>query len=241
MQASSRAVQVIRIERSLQDERQQLRIARDEAAAAAQKHHDAMRQMSNRLAVAVDGAAAAECRAQACEREAAARSLEDEQIMRGAASRHRAEACAASHPPSDVRNSMAVQMHALSAKLAEAQRQLGQQAQVHRELEVAACAAEAAAAAAQREWFVRVASAASGVAAAVSPLLAGSAELPATQQVTRDCHAARFSSTAFAHAPTEALCFVGGWPGQKCTVCSTARGRMPMLARHEHDALAARR
>jgi hypothetical protein len=75
--------QVVRSERSLQDERQQLRAARDEAAAAAQKHHDAIRQMGNRLAVAVDAAAAAESRAAACEREAAARSLQDEGIMRG--------------------------------------------------------------------------------------------------------------------------------------------------------------
>ncbi len=86
-------MQVIRLERSLQDERQQLRGVRDEAAAAAQKHQDAIRQMNNRLAVAVDAAAASESRAQACEREAAARSLEDESIMRGEP--HRCTACAA--------------------------------------------------------------------------------------------------------------------------------------------------
>jgi hypothetical protein len=81
--AHSRAVQAIRWERSLQDERQQLQAAREEAGVAAQKHVDAMRQMGNRLAAAAEAAAAAELRAQACEREAAARALQDESIMRG--------------------------------------------------------------------------------------------------------------------------------------------------------------
>ena len=81
--AHSLAVQAIRWERSLQDERQQLQAAREEAGVAAQKHVDAMRQMGNRLAAAAEAAAAAELRAQACEREAAARALQDESIMRG--------------------------------------------------------------------------------------------------------------------------------------------------------------
>ncbi len=79
----SRAAQAIRWERSLQDERQQLHAAREQAAAAAQKHGDGMRQMGNRLACAEEAAAAAEVRAQACERDAAARALQDEGIMRG--------------------------------------------------------------------------------------------------------------------------------------------------------------
>ena len=76
--------QVIRCEKCLQDERHLLRAQREEAAANAQKHDDAMRQMGGRLAAAADAAAAAESRAQACERDAAARALQDESIMRGA-------------------------------------------------------------------------------------------------------------------------------------------------------------
>jgi hypothetical protein len=84
----------------------------------------------------------------------------------------------------DVRSSMAAQMHALTGKLAEAQRQLELQHQVQRDSDVAASAAAAAAVAAQRDWIFRVASAASEMAAVVSPLLSDAAELRATQQVT---------------------------------------------------------
>jgi hypothetical protein len=202
--------QVIRSERALQDERQQLRAARDEAAAIAQKHHDAMQQMGNRLAAAADAAAAAEGRAQACEREAAARALQDEGIMRGAApsafplsrffhnlhTHFQSPANTFQPPPppapppshfSDVRSSMAGQLHALTSKLTEAQRQLELRHQVDRDREAdsaAAAAAAAATASAQREWLSRLVSAASGIGNTLARMSSDSENSRANQQVS---------------------------------------------------------
>jgi hypothetical protein len=85
--------------------------------------------MTNRLAVAVDAAAASECRAQACERDAAARSQEDESIMRGTAAVHVCAAlgvsddrpvfrCAQLHGGSDARSHVQVGRVAAAARAA---------------------------------------------------------------------------------------------------------------------------
>ncbi len=177
-------MQVIRCERSLQEERQQLRAQRDEAALAVQKHQDAMRQMGGRVAAAADAAAAAESRAQACEREAAVRALQDESIMRGASTARHAAVCARTHVSfSDVRSSMASQLQTLTSKLAESQRALELQLQADRERDTVACAAAATSAAAQREWFVLLTNIANDLAVAVAAEAPNAGEARATQQV----------------------------------------------------------
>ncbi len=120
---------------------------------------------------------------------------------------------------SDVRSSMAAQMHALTCKLAESQRQLELQHQVQRECEIAASSAAAAVALVQRQWFVRVASAVSGTATAVSPLLSDAAELRATQQVAAVGRALLLlPCSAVTRFPAEAICSCRDRSGQDCTV-----------------------
>ena len=139
---------------------------------------------------------------------------------------------------------MAAQTHALTSKLAEAQRQLELQLQVQRERDVAASAAAAAAATAQRESFARVATAASSVAAALGPLLSDASELHALQQVAAaPCVFSKIicSCVTLALAEADSACPVGRWPGQSCTDAPPAGLVVPVPAHDGQFALAARR
>jgi hypothetical protein len=78
---------------------------------------------------------------------------------------------------------MAVQLHALTAKLAEAQRQLELQHQIDRDRAQAASAAASAAVVAHWQLFSLLTSAAAGMAAAAAPAFPDSEALRAIQQV----------------------------------------------------------
>jgi hypothetical protein len=82
---------------------------------------------------------------------------------------------------------MAGQLHALTSKLTEAQRQLELRHQVDRDREAdsaAAAAAAAATASAQREWLGRLVSAASGIGNALARMSSDSENSRANQQVS---------------------------------------------------------
>jgi hypothetical protein len=81
---------------------------------------------------------------------------------------------------------MAGQLHALTSKLTEAQRQLELRHQVDRDREAdsaASAAAAAAAASAQREWLGRLVSAASDIGIALARVSSDSEGSRANQQV----------------------------------------------------------
>jgi hypothetical protein len=88
---------------------------------------------------------------------------------------------------------MAGQMHTLTAKLAEVQRQLELQHQIDRDRTQAAAAAASAAAVAQRQLFVRMASSAAAMAATVARAVPDCEAMRAIQQV-------RVAVAAFLHA-----------------------------------------
>ena len=88
---------------------------------------------------------------------------------------------------------MAGQMHTLTAKLAEVQRQLELQHQIDRDRTQAAAAAASAAAVAQRQLFVRLAGSATAMAATVARAVPDCEALRAIQQV-------RVAVATFLHA-----------------------------------------
>ena len=80
---------------------------------------------------------------------------------------------------------MAGQLHALTSKLADAQRVIELQHQADCQREQVASAAAAASAASQREWFTRLANIASGLMGAALLLTSDVEDLRASREVRK--------------------------------------------------------